>query len=117
MTFQQFVTVVKKERPDIYKVYPHETRDRHGTKVEVLYTENGKPYHFGGSYVQILRSLGIKAVTRTEINEVESYLANEIARHGTKCFFSDKPLDTSKKQEELRALLNEYTSKYIIIEA
>lgn len=114
MTFEQFETAVKTNRPDIYAVYPHEVKRRHGVKVGVQFVDGGKIYSFGGTYIQVLRNLDIDAITTSEIRELEEQLKLAIQRHGLTNMFSGKPVDTTEEQRRLASLLSDYRQKYVI---
>lgn len=114
MTFEQFESIVKEHRPEI-QVFQH--GDVAGTNVAVIFNpQHGKVYNYRGSYCYVLNRLGIKAVYRSEITSLQSYLQRLKDAHGTLSIFGDCKIDNTKEIQRCEEKLARIQREFIIIE-
>ena len=112
MTFKQFESLVKTNRPDLI-VHPHGAVMGNGVKIAVQFKPNGKLYNYAGSYVQVLNRLGINAIYRSEYEQVKRLLQSSIEDDGKETFYGiyDGTKDIARFTEQLAR----YDREYIII--
>lgn len=91
MTFKKFETVVKKYRPDIFKVFQHNavTNSSKTLSAAVQYKEGGKVYIFNGSYGDILNKLNIEYTTQKELDNIKRSISEAKENNGTAGLFGD----------------------------
>lgn len=116
MTFKKFETVVKKYRPDIFKVFQHNsiTNSSKTLSAAVQYKEGGKVYIFNGSYSDILNKLNIEYTTQKELDNIKRSISEAKTKNGTEGLF-DTVLKLDDEIERLEKKL-EYLEKLPVIE-
>lgn len=90
MTFKKFETVVKKYRPDIFKVFQHNAINSSKTlNTAIQFKEGGKVYIFNGSYGDILNKLNIDYTTQKELDNIKRSISETKAKNGTAGLFGN----------------------------
>ena len=116
MKFKNFENMVKKYRPDIFKVYQHNhvTNGSKTLSTAIQFKEGGKAYIFNGSYGEILNKLNIEYTTAKELETTKNSIKEAKAKNGTKGLF-DTVLKLDDEIERLEKKL-EFLEKLPVIE-
>ena len=116
MKFKNFENMVKKYRPDIFKVFQHNhvTNGSKTLSTAIQFKEGGKAYIFNGSYGEILNKLNIEYTTEKELENTKNSIKEAKAKNGTKGLF-DTVLKLDDEIERLEKKL-EYLEKLPVIE-
>lgn len=117
MTFDRFEQLVKAKYPGV-KLFPH-GKFAEGVKskinVGVIFHENSKVYTYNGTYCEVLNRLGIKAIYKHDLKAAEEHLEYAKNTNGRENIFSGKIIDKTAEIEELKTLLNDYYTNYIVV--
>lgn len=114
MTFEKFATAVKAHKPEIESI----TRHLNGSgRVDVQFKGSTKVYSYNGSYIQILNTMHIKAITLWDLNILKDRLKDRKEKHGKPDLFwndgslVDYSIEIAGIEEEL-----EYYKDAVIID-
>lgn len=111
MTFKKFEEIVKAHRPEI-TVYPHSRSEFVG----VQFTPTGRIYDYAGSYVQVLNRLGIKAITKADLHQLQDHLSKLEAEDGKESiWWWGEVVDNTKLIQECKQQIDEIMRTYIVI--
>ncbi len=116
MTFEKFEKLFLAKYPDGH-VIPHgkfagTTRNK---KVAVMFSETSKVYEYYGNYTTILNHVGIKCISRNDVEILEKRLTEYKNDHGKPNKFFDFIMDYSEEIASLESQLKNIKESYIIL--
>jgi thiamine pyrophosphate-dependent acetolactate synthase large subunit-like protein len=116
MTFKEFESIVKENRPEI-TVFSHGEFAGNKINVAVIFNPSGhgKVYQYNGNYCNVLNKLGIKAIYSEDLWNLEMTLKRAIESNGQPNIFTDEPIDNSEDIARLKKEIAEIKRDYIIV--
>lgn len=115
MTFAQFETIVKEKYPDI-ELFKHGEFAGSKINVAVIFHPHGKAYRYNGTYCEVLNRLGIKAIYKHDVWNIEQALERYKQEHGKiDEWFGNGIFDYSAEIKEYEQQLQDIYDNYIIV--
>lgn len=110
MTFAKFKQVLEQYAPHVCGAWMH---DKERGRVEIIFDDGGKSYHYDGAYIAVLRKIGLNVFTADEVRQAQEHLQRAEQQHGKPGLFV-KTIDNTTEINRLHALLAQMQQAIIL---